>query len=58
MGLIKKEIKFIPLVDQTFIVMLTASIQDFGFFDTALSVYGYYGNNFYDSEGLGIDNLL
>ena len=64
MDIIKRQIKLIPDKDINLIIMLTGSIHDIGFFDTFIPLYRYYGygyygyNNFYDSEGLGLENLL
>lgn len=37
MELIKRQIKIDPTKDQSFVIMLSASIHDLGFFDTAIS---------------------
>jgi hypothetical protein len=69
MNLIKK--KFLintGCTSYNFNILLTASIKDFGIFDTVLPVYivnngygynyGYgYGYTYSDSEGLGLNNL-
>lgn len=58
MELIRKTIKLKDDVTNSFVILLTSTVKDLGFFDSA-TVYGYtYAYLFDDSyNGIGLENL-
>jgi len=56
MEIIKKQFKFVPNKDFYMCLLLTSTVKDLGFFD-AIQPYNYY-YDYYDLDGIGIDNLL
>lgn len=59
MEIIKKEIKLIENANYNFVILLTSTVKDLGFFDTVPSTYANYYYYFLDdaANGIGLDNL-
>lgn len=55
MEIIKKTIKLSEDADYNFVILLTSTVKDLGFFDSVQYSYGY---NYDDSSnGIGLENL-